>query len=401
MNILFPNWKTFGLNDIKEAFEGLGHTVVLYQPEPKDFRLDPKFKSGLKKYLRAEHIDLVFTSNYYPVISDACQSLNIPYVSWCYDCPLILTLSKTIQNPCTYIFLFDSQMAEDLQRLGGSHIYYLPMAVNAKHLERLKPTDWQQKHFAADVSFVGSLYTEKHTLYDRMTNLDEKTRGYLDGIMRAQQLIYGYNFLESVLSPEIIENMLSVMPIQLHRDGMETYEYVYANYFLYRKITQTERTELLGAISEALPQMSTQDGTQPGPLKLYTPGATKNLPLVKNMGPVDYKKDMPLVFSLSKINLNISLRSIKSGIPLRAMDIMGAGGFLLSNYQGDFERHFIDGEDYVSYHSPEDLLDKIEYYLGHPTEREKIAQNGCKKVRRDHTYEKRIAELLKIVEEDL
>ena len=44
---------------------------------------------------------------------------------------------------------------------------------------------------------------------------------------------------------------------------------------------------------------------------------------------------MPYVFRNSRINLNITLRSIKSGIPLRCMDIYGAGGFLLSNYQTD------------------------------------------------------------------
>lgn len=55
-----------------------------------------------------------------------------------------------------------------------------------------------------------------------------------------------------------------------------------------------------------------------------------------NKGPIDYYNEMPYVFNNSRINLNITLRSIKSGIPLRAMDICGAGGFLLSNYQADF-----------------------------------------------------------------
>lgn len=54
------------------------------------------------------------------------------------------------------------------------------------------------------------------------------------------------------------------------------------------------------------------------------------------MGAVDYYEVMPHVFKQSKINLNITLRSIQSGMPLRAWDIMGAGGFLLSNYQADF-----------------------------------------------------------------
>ncbi|MDE6615743.1 MAG: glycosyltransferase, partial [Lachnospiraceae bacterium] len=83
-----------------------------------------------------------------------------------------------------------------------------------------------------------------------------------------------------------------------------------------------------------------------------------------------------------------------NGIPLRAMDIMGAGGFLLTNYQNDFARHFIDGEDFVSYSSREDLYNKIRYYLKHNDERRDIARNGCKSVRENHTYEKRLAEML-------
>ena len=142
-----------------------------------------------------------------------------------------------------------------------------------------------------------------------------------------------------------------------------------------------------------------KDTTLPGgipamPLKLYTPGETPFLPDVKNMGTIHYMYEMPLVFQNSKINLNITLRSIKNGIPLRAMDIMGAGGFLLTNYQNDFDRHFIDGEDFVSYSSREDLYNKTRYYLKHNDERRDIARNGCKAVRENHTYEKRLAEML-------
>lgn len=54
---------------------------------------------------------------------------------------------------------------------------------------------------------------------------------------------------------------------------------------------------------------------------------------IYNKGILDYYNNMPVVFCNSKINLNISLRTIRNGIPLRAMDIMGAGGFLISNYQ--------------------------------------------------------------------
>lgn len=396
MKILFPSWKNFGLEDITETFREMGHTVLHYTQKPKNYRLDPRFKSELKKFIRTNGIDFVFTSNYFPVISNACHELDIPYLSWCYDNPLVLAYSKTILHPCNHIFLFDSQMAQDIQNLGVTNAHYLPMAANAKRLNSLKATSRQKKIIEADVSFVGSLYTEKHTLYDRMEQLDNGTRTYLEAIMEKQRKIYGKSIVEEALSPDVIQKLLEAMPVELHKDGMETYTYIYANYFLYRKITQTERTELLSLISHALPKMPCYASKPAPPLKLYTPEKTPFLPNVKNMGPVHYLQEMPLVFRHSKINLNITLRSIKNGIPLRAIDIMGAGGFLLTNYQNDFNRHFTDGTDYVSFSSTEDMLGKIDYYLSHEKEREEIAKNGWEKVCAEHTYKQRIQEMLTI-----
>ena len=101
-----------------------------------------------------------------------------------------------------------------------------------------------------------------------------------------------------------------------------------------------------------------------------------------------------MVFKRSRINLNITLRSTVSGIPLRAFDIMGAGGFLLSNYQADFLDLFVPGEDFVYYENKEDLLKKIGYYLNHEEERKAIAGNGHDKVAAKHTYRHRVREML-------
>lgn len=396
MKILFPNWKNFGVEDIKETFEAMGHQVVIYTTEPKNYRIDPRFKSELKKYLQSEHIDLMFTSNYFPVVADACYALKIPYISWCYDSPLVLTYSKTIFYPTNHIFIFDSKMVNDLRALGATQVYYMPMAVNAKRLANLRATTDQRKIIEADISFVGSLYSEKHTLYDRMENLDEHTKGYLEGVMKAQELLYGVSIVEDALTPAIVDKMFEQMPINIHDEDLETKAYIYANYFLSRKITQTERPKLLKLICDTMPVIETQIQRKISPLKLYTHEATPFLPKAKNMGTIHYMNEMPLVFRHSKINLNMTLRSIVNGMPLRAIDIMGAGGFLLTNYQNDFTYHFVDGEDYVSYASPEDMLDKIAYYLEHEDERAAIAANGCRKVAAQHTYEIRLREMFEI-----
>lgn len=100
------------------------------------------------------------------------------------------------------------------------------------------------------------------------------------------------------------------------------------------------------------------------------------------------------MFRQSRINLNISRRGIKSGIPLRAFDIMGSRGFLLSNFQADFLDFFVPGEDFVYYESKEDFLEKVDYYLTHEDERQRIAENGYHKVAAGHTYRHRVREIL-------
>ena len=57
MNILFPTWKSFGVEDIKKTFEELGHKVSLYEREPKNYRIDPRYKSEIKKYIKENDID--------------------------------------------------------------------------------------------------------------------------------------------------------------------------------------------------------------------------------------------------------------------------------------------------------------------------------------------------------
>lgn len=89
----------------------------------------------------------------------------------------------------------------------------------------------------------------------------------------------------------------------------------------------------------------------------------------------------------------MSLRSIKTGIPLRAFDIMGAGGFLLSNYQTDFFDIFIPGDDFAFYDSQSDLLDKIHYYLHNDHERMQMAASAHDKIAGEHTFVHRIKEM--------
>ena len=168
-------------------------------------------------------------------------------------------------------------------------------------------------------------------------------------------------------------------------DGAQTPEYVYANYFLGRKMTQTERIRILTALAEKFN------------VSLFTLNKGAVIPNATNYGAVDYYSEMPYVFAGSAINLNITLRSIYSGIPLRAMDIMACGGFLMTNFQADFLRHFVPGQEFVYFESTDDLIGKTEYYLSHESQRRDIALAGQEKMKKEHSFEVRMQEIFKVV----
>ena len=111
--------------------------------------------------------------------------------------------------------------------------------------------------------------------------------------------------------------------------------------------------------------------------------------------------EMPKVFQASRINLNITMRPIETGLSLRIWDVLGCGGFLLTNYQAEIPDYFEIGRDLETYESMDELEEKVRYYLSHDEERVEIAISGYEKVARYHTYEIRLAQMLKILTDNM
>ena len=131
-------------------------------------------------------------------------------------------------------------------------------------------------------------------------------------------------------------------------------------------------------------------------LDLYTLSDTSHFPKANCRGGADSITMMPKIFKCSKINLNMTNRPIKTGLPLRIFDIMGAGGFVLTNYQAEIPEIFEIGKDLAVYESQEDLLNQIGYYLEHDEERLEIAKRGQEKVKEYHSYAAKLNQILKI-----
>ncbi len=81
-------------------------------------------------------------------------------------------------------------------------------------------------------------------------------------------------------------------------------------------------------------------------------------------------------------------------ITSRTFHIPGAGGFMLHERTNEFLELFEEGKHAACFSGPEELADKIRYYLGHASERKAIAAAGHELVMKHHTSDHRAAEIL-------
>jgi spore maturation protein CgeB len=81
----------------------------------------------------------------------------------------------------------------------------------------------------------------------------------------------------------------------------------------------------------------------------------------------------------------------------RTFEISGCGALQLTDYRQDAARFYTPDQEMVTYGSAEELVDKMDYFLHHEEERQRISLNGLYRTVRDHTYLNRLSQLLKIV----
>lgn len=399
MKILFYQWKAYNQRDIEQGFLRRGHQVERFFMEMGNFERDDVFEEAFVKKLlgcpsagglpegqgAAPVYDLVFSVNYFPLISDICErysDFGLKYGAWTCDSPLSTMYHQSIFNRCNYVFIFDKVCYMAFLEM-GARVFYLPLAAAAERAGEVVGEAFAGPAvYEHDVAFVGSMYRKNS--YDEIKDmLPDYVRGYFDALMLMQMEIYGENYIDDLLTADILEKLNKHFAIEKSERSFSNLSLIFSTTVLGFKIAQMERYKLLNALSKHFP------------VSVFTDDENADFPLARNMGPVNYWRESPAVFYTSKINLNFTVRNIRSGIPLRVWDILAAGGFCITNFQLELPLYFENGKDLVWFEDEQDLIRKVKYYLEHDKERQAIAKNGCRKARELHNYDVRLEEMEK------
>lgn len=412
MTVLIYRYGSICEPDIIETFRSLQVEVQEICEEMTDKSLTAAKRvelvsEGINRYNPV----FVFSINFFPAIAEVCYIHKVPYFCWTVDSPIPELFSRSIQRETNRVFLFDRTQYNDFSGFNPDNIYHLPLAAAVERFDKVIQGASRQdlERFAGDISFVGSLYSEKNKL--SKIDLPEYAKGYIDGVVESALKVYGYNFMEETLPEQIVQAIKENAPdfYEAEDSLVNPDRYVAAHFYAGYHAAEVERIRTLNTLAEHFKvDLYTRSDVTPlqgvivsqgGTGKSLRGSVTDSAPArgIVTHGGVQTLTEMPLVFHQSRINLNMTIKPIQTGLPLRIFDIMGCGGFCMTNYQEELTDHFEIGVDLEAYGSLEELVDKCAYYLAHEEQRVQIARNGYCKVKEQHSYRVRVMEMLRKV----
>ena len=398
-HILFANiFESFTSEAVVRSLKAMGYRVEEKDYyTPKDPYNDDRLYEMVKKTILTGRFDVVFTVNIWPIVARVCHDCDIIYIAWSYDSPQNLPSNRDLNYETNFLFLFDRAEVEIYRREGIDRVYHLPLAADVKRWDAVRKRlndPRSRSSYKYEVSLLGSLY--ESTLPALLAGMGEYNQGYIKAVIEAQKRIYGYFLIDDILTDELMASInedfaKTRVSLSTGRDDSDENCVTIRQlaYSMSSYITYIERLSLLRLLGSRCD------------MHLFSSGIKEETkPLLKNItihSWVSYEEGMPAVFMQSKVNLNPSLKIIRSGISLRCMDIMGCGGFLLSSYQPELAEFFVPDEELVLYESMEDAVEKALFYIKNDTVRERIAQKGYEKTKALFSYERQLGRLFETV----
>jgi spore maturation protein CgeB len=366
-------WK----NNLFDSLVEMGHEVIPfskdvtwhftayqnYQTSPEERSKFLQYKSELQasliKEIATEHqaqpIDLFFSYFWSEVCEprtiEKIKSMGIKTLNWYCNGSYQFELIAELAPHYDWCLVPEKFRLKDYEAI-GAHPLYCQEAANPRIYKPYNvPVD-------IDVSFVGQAYGDRPAYIKHLLDQGIDVR------------VFGYGWDQFSNAP---------------RPGPPT-----AKRFLNiaRKLTTREGWHALHRRLSRPPDASVDIKAGGFDSPVILPG--------KVIGGVLSDIEMIQMYSRSKISLGFSTcgdthrtneRIVQ--IRLRDFEVPMSGGFYMVEYMEELEEFFEIGKEIVCYTGPQDLADKIEYYLRHETEREAIRKAGYERCLRGHTWRHR------------
>ncbi|MCH7596291.1 MAG: FkbM family methyltransferase [Planctomycetes bacterium] len=275
--------------------------------------------------------------------------------------------------------VWDRAHVNELQRFGVPNVIHLPMAAPQRKYDT-RPIDPQACR--VEVSFVGNQNTTYFSSGGSVPTVSLLAGTFAQSVRNEPNGVHFYDAYHDLFglgdpvtqsdSPEIV--------------AQKTLAYYNAKLFHHAALCMRNRDRFVIFLKRRLADRFQLIGDRWD--------TTYGLPAASPLPTTDAYFNH---FRETAINLNFVNGNAETGLNMRHFEITAAGGFMLCYQQPELAEQFEIGTECVVFTSETDLIEKIDYYLAHPDERNAIAQAGQKRTLSQHLYRHRLESLLRAV----
>ncbi len=351
----------FVQREVARAFRGHGWKVIMVNVEPAG-----EYIQKLLETVLFEEPDLLFTVNHFGfdaggIVSSLIEQVELPAVSWFVDSPAYILLNHlNAVSPWIMAPVWERTEMKTLTDLGFEDPFWLPLGTDPELMGI-----GREKSKNGLVGFVGN----------SMVAPCVKWTG---------KLPTGQDILELL--------NVAVERILIDRSSDPSGEAIPADWDTLTRLNFASAVVLEATKRyrhESLKSLSNK------PLKIWGDDDWRNVaPFGAIIADgVEYYRELPLVYGANSINLNFTSFQMPTAVNQRVFDAPAAGGFLLTDDQGDLHELF-QRDETALFSSALELCDKADFYLRHPEKAERIARRAYQRILREHTYFHRIGTIL-------
>lgn len=357
------------LQDSKKALEKMGCEV-------REFPVTQPARD-VRPVLESFRPDFALSLDHSGIDEEIFEKEKIYCLSWFVDNPLYF-ISEENRSPYNIFFVTDRSYLPVLKNFGFENVFYLPLGTNPARMSFRKASDFPEP----DVSFVGSLGR-------RYTEWQEERNGALLPPMK--------DVMELLIQKKIREPRLTFAELFDHFDSRLEKKFFSALTMPLRgsvelridmEVSSWFREKYLLALEGMRVSVFGDDSWQ-----RILPGS------FYFGGPIDYDTGTPVLYRKSKVNLNVTRAQIQTGINQRILDISAAGAVFLTDFREATQDFFDFDIRSLQFRDENELKENARRLVSDAPLRLLFARELFKCVCRSHTYDNRMAEMLRIAEE--
>jgi spore maturation protein CgeB len=378
LNILMIDAGYFLVKEVRKACVSLNHKV---HNVPIDLEGNGEaIVSSLIEKIVDFKPDFLLTINHLGfdrdgILTSFLKSIDMPLASWYVDSPkLIIEAFNENVSPWISIFLWDKSYIENMEAMGFDSVHYLPLGTDERIFKPLnaKKQIKRMNKYRSDVSFVGNSMVEPVEKW--MDNVRDTIRPVVERV--STEFVRTGNIMEFLRDDEKMEI-----------NGLSAQEKMDFEAAVIWKATLNYRLACL-------------QGLKKYDLRIYGDKEWERLfdDRVDIRNPVNYYKELPLLYNSCKINFNATSLQMKEAVNQRVFDVPACSAFVLTDYQDSLNELF-DMDEVITYKDSEEIPELVTYYLNNPEKRENIALKGRERVLNNHTYKHRLNNMIEFMKE--